>query len=377
MAWWPKEIRTQASAPIKESEYDRSKENACRKFRGGGVVSPDNPVEIQTVEISKFVSCGHNLFDPSQANAGGTINGITLTNNGDGTFDLNGTASDTAFFKLLTVSKSGTYHFYGLETNVGGSVRIDVRDESLSNMAGNEHDTGGKIPITFVVANQPSVLTIRIEKGYTANNLSIKPMLYQEGNGEYEPFIGKSITAELSLYSLPDGTCDEVIGDKLIRRVAHAHIDENTRIDYQSEAGGRFRCSSFPSIEGTDLDAPALCNRLKPHSSPVLYGNVDNTIRGYYQGDSVYIKMSRFSTATDFKSWLATHPIDYFYKMRTPTVTPIIDLIIPTQAPYTTISHDSPVETEVEYEILTKSDYTADIIDIKQRLAALENAAIE
>lgn len=363
-------------AQIKEFEFVPSKENACRKFRGG-VVSPDNPIEIETVEITKFISCGHNLFDPDQANAGGTINGITLTNNGDGTFDLNGTASDTAFFKLLTVSKSGTYHFYGLETNVGGSVRIDVRDESLSNMAGSEHDTGGKIPIMFVVANQPSVLTIRIEKGYTANNLSIKPMLYQEGSGEYETFIGKSITTDISLYSLPDGTCDEIRDGKLIRRVAHAHIDESTIIDYQPYAGGRFRCSGFPCQEGTDSNAPALCNRLNPNSSPVLDGSVDNTIRGYYQGNCIYIKMSQFSTDADFKSWLATHPIDYFYKMRTPTVTPIADLIIPTHAPYTIVSHDSPVETEVEYEILTRSDYLSDIIDIKQRLAALESAALE
>lgn len=353
---------------------------------GGGVVSPENPVEIETVEITKFISCGHNLFDPSQAIAGGTINGITLTNNGDGTFDLNGTASDTAFFKLYTVSKSGTYHFYGLEINVGGSVRIDVRDDSLSNMVGSEYDMGGKIPITFVVANQPLVLTIRIEKGYTANNLSIKPMLYQEGNGEYEPFIGKSITAELSLYSLPDGTRDEYKNGKLIRKVGKVDFDgsEDEVWNAQNSTNPYFatRLQEDAKDVHQTIKPNMLCNRLELASGDQGWGgtipySVSLTSGIAQRNHRLRIRVKGVTTVDAFKVWLQTHPVTVYYELATPITETINIPVIPTQAPYTTIAHDSPVETEVEYEILTKSDYAADIIDIKQRLAALESAAIE
>lgn len=371
------------SAQIRESEYDQLKENACRKFRGG-VVSPDNPVEIETVEITKFISCGHNLFDPSQAIAGGTINGITLTNNGDGTFNLNGTATNTSVFLLYKVSKPGTYHFYGMEKYEEGLVRIDIRNSAQAVIGGAAIDTGDGAHATFTVTTEPLYLSIRTNTGYTVSNLAIKPMLYQEGSGEYEPFIGKSITTELSLYSLPDGTCDEVIDGRLIRRIKKLELDgssdeffntQNPNNPYISYADGNNIYDPWTQHANA---GPILCNRLKSIAPDALWiGSIQGISIESASASRIRFRINGITTVTDFRTWLQSHPLTIYVKLAKPQVTPISDLIIPTHAPYTIVSHDSPVATEIEYEILTKSDYVADIIDIKQRLAALEAAAIE
>src|SRR5574344_1131055 len=59
-----------------------------------------------------------NLLRPTLQTA--TTNGVTCTNNGDGTYTLNGTASDTCRFKLNTIELSkGSYKVIG--TPKGGN----------------------------------------------------------------------------------------------------------------------------------------------------------------------------------------------------------------------------------------------------------------
>lgn len=51
-----------------------------------GTPTPDNPIEIQSVVNPNIEVCGKNLLKPSLQTT--TINGVTCTNNGDGTYTL-------------------------------------------------------------------------------------------------------------------------------------------------------------------------------------------------------------------------------------------------------------------------------------------------
>lgn len=60
--------------------------------------SPDYPQEIKSVVNPTVKVCGKNLFQPLMPTT--TVDGVTVTNNGDGTYTLNGTAIADATFRL-------------------------------------------------------------------------------------------------------------------------------------------------------------------------------------------------------------------------------------------------------------------------------------
>lgn len=74
----------------------------------GGIPSPnpDYPQEIKSVVNPTVKVCGKNLFQPLMPTT--TVDGVTVTNNGDGTYTLNGTATGNATFRLDQLSYAGT-----------------------------------------------------------------------------------------------------------------------------------------------------------------------------------------------------------------------------------------------------------------------------
>ena len=110
-----------------------------------------------------------------------TTNGVTCTNNGDGTYTLNGTASDTCRFKLSTINLSkGLYKVIG--TPKGGN-----RDYSIS-CTGNLYEYGDGLIIN-PENNSSYVLYIVVITGKTVSNLLFKPMLTEDLNATYDDFV--------------------------------------------------------------------------------------------------------------------------------------------------------------------------------------------
>ena len=114
-----------------------------------------------------------------------TINGVTLTNNGDGTYTLNGTASGDATFilgriatdsspvKLVGCPPNGSYSTYRLNLSGYGS---DIG-------SGNTFDS----PI-----NDTGML-LQVISGTVCNNLLFKPMITTDESATYddfEPYVG-------------------------------------------------------------------------------------------------------------------------------------------------------------------------------------------
>lgn len=145
-----------------------------------GTPTPESPVEIQSVgDLTK------NLLPYPYSDTTKTINGVTFTDNGDGSITANGTATaDTRFYcrsssDKITISP-GTYTMSGCPD--GGSSTTYY----IGGFAYNAFSSGQ----TFSVTNTTSDwFYIMIKSGATADNLVFKPQL-EEGSTatEYEPY---------------------------------------------------------------------------------------------------------------------------------------------------------------------------------------------
>lgn len=105
-----------------------------------------------------------------------TDNGITWTDNGDGTVTANGTATVASGFYITPttgrVFKEGTYKVSGSENPSNSTYRIQFFNSDWSKYA-NEAETG----IVTLDKDTAMQLRIHIASGVTVNNLTFRPML--------------------------------------------------------------------------------------------------------------------------------------------------------------------------------------------------------
>lgn len=117
------------------------------------------------------------LLDKSKYPATQTINGVTFTNNGDGTITVNGTATSSIYFDIITdwlkLSTDKKYLIIGCPS--GG--RNDTYFLYVNNGGALwSYDTGNGSIGTPIKIN--AIVTICITVGTTANNLVFKPQLF-------------------------------------------------------------------------------------------------------------------------------------------------------------------------------------------------------
>lgn len=153
-------------------------------------------------------ACGKNLLKYPYVNTTKTINGITFTDNGDGTITANGTATDMVSFaviwKNLHIPK-GTYTISGCPKggNVNTGFFIVCGTDSIRFAA----DTGNGG--TFDTENDINDFTfsLRINSGVTVSNLIFRPQLEIGSTATpYEPYHGAeyTITPDSNPYVIPN-----------------------------------------------------------------------------------------------------------------------------------------------------------------------------
>lgn len=138
---------------------------------------------------------GKNLLNPTLQTV--TQDGITCTNNGDGTYTLNGTATKTSNFETTSVGKDPlsdiliagqTYRLVG--NSKKSSIKVNVAqwdsDWSVINFS---YDLGEGVNAKI----SPSASYIRVDfnipDGASCNNLVLKPMLTTDLNATYDDFV--------------------------------------------------------------------------------------------------------------------------------------------------------------------------------------------
>lgn len=135
-----------------------------------------------------------NLLNPAAQTR--TIKGITFTNNGDGTYTVNGTATAPATLVLYSINDTDFSIFQNKKIvgcPIGGSRATYILTLGCYN--GNTRlkefdDFGNGNVISNIPLNTTNVsVVIVIRKGQTLNNLIFKPMLTTDLNATYDDFV--------------------------------------------------------------------------------------------------------------------------------------------------------------------------------------------
>ena len=136
---------------------------------------------------------GKNLLDLVATTA--TYNGVTFTNNGDGTYTLNGTATGgAAAFQFNIISSLP--NLIGKDVIIngcpkGGSNTTYALQSFVEGFASHKFDWGSGVEVTNWEENR-TILRITVASGATVENLTFKPMirLASVSDGTYEQYKG-------------------------------------------------------------------------------------------------------------------------------------------------------------------------------------------
>ena len=140
-----------------------------------------------------------NLLKPTLQTT--TQNGVTCTNNGDGTYTLNGTASGLTTFILRDMKLDSNLSYKLTGCPLGGNW-----DNGYSMYVEKQYwgiDVGKGYEITLTDASNICGVYIRIIEGTVCNNLIFKPMITTNLNAIYDDFVpytgdGETLAADVA-----------------------------------------------------------------------------------------------------------------------------------------------------------------------------------
>lgn len=144
-----------------------------------------------------------------------TINGITMVNNGDGTYTVNGTATDDFDIALAPYATKQNIYYTLSGCPSGGSNTTYYLDPR-----GYEYDTGSGITIRNPNQDFSNYIRIVIKKDVTVNNLLFKPMFNEGQTAQpFEPYTGGQPSPNPDYPQEVKGVseiCGKIIGKNLL-----------------------------------------------------------------------------------------------------------------------------------------------------------------
>lgn len=265
----------------------------------GGIPSPnpDYPQEIKSVVNPTVKVCGKNLLKATLQTA--TVNGVTCTNNGDGTYTLNGTASggNPSFRIGKIIAKSGR-KLVG-SPGAAGSYVSYLPNGTWNNVTEEKGDGS----IISNIGKGTDEIAIVVLNGTTVKNLLFKPMLTTDLTATYddfEPYHEQTVTLPYTLNAIPVSSGGNVTIDgqqyiadyvdvergKLVRMVGECIISDMNQIT-------RITTNTF-FVYG--IDNPFVIND----------GNDDiaRLQTNKYQGVAT---MNRANNKYFYRCWMSTH----------------------------------------------------------------------
>ena len=248
-----------------------------------GTPTPESPVEIQSVgdlvtdTESEYYGkynipitvAGKNLIPYPYARTTTTINGVTFTDNGDGSITVDGTATANAVFYLTDTSSKYTLDKCGLKIGDGYTIsKTLVSGDSIANIyfTANYYNASGSMERgALATSTNTATSTIQsdfkvwgiyllVAKDKTVNNTTIKPQLEKGSSAtEYEPYKGR-ITEHIYLDEplRKVGEYADYIDFKGQRVVRKVGVSDNTGTKPISESLGVL---SIPTEEPIPLPA--------------------------------------------------------------------------------------------------------------------------
>lgn len=337
-----------------------------------GTPMPDAPIEIKSFgdNGANFSSHGYQLFDANKITPQ-TSGGAKVANKGDGSISVYGMGTiDASLITSYTISneqfkqlfKAGVVNIdCGAKTRPTLFIRISrqVNDSGMRQNVvewNNASASKGSFRITEDMLNDASTemrISMEASTGNTIVAGTIKPMMYQTGDGTWEPYKNPdSVTLPSALRSLPNGVCDTYEDGVITRRVGSVTIkataDWKTSVSYENTY-----YVAKPS--GAAKESVALCNRYRY----TYIGSDPSQDKVIFTGDFFNFKDSSFASLDAFKAWVSENPITVLYELESEETEKVDSLTLQSWAPHTSAHHDSEVNpTSIEWRI---SNQTAPI----------------
>lgn len=357
-----------------------------------GTPSPDAPVELVSVGNSGSVGltvAGKNLLTYPYYKTTETINGITFTDNGDGTITADGTATADAYFYCARDNKTeglflckGTYTISGCPAGGSNNTYAFKAIANVNGLYASDYGSGA----TGTAASTASCtgVAIVVRSGVTVTNLTFKPQI-EVGSvaTEYEPYRCQTIIpfTPNGLPGIPvtsggnytDASGQQWICDEIdfargvyVQRVLSAEVGAS---DIYAVQNGNAYVEAFPSAP--NYYSVGLCTHAKfKYASQPGIGYCSISPNG------VLILGTDKTSLDDFKAWLGAAKIQVLTPTQAaPVETPLSAeelaayAALHTNKPNTTLHNDAGAHMELSYVADTK-------LYIDQKFTALEHAIL-
>lgn len=248
-----------------------------------------------------------------------TAYGVTLTNNGDGTFTLEGTSEGThdSFSTTFRYAlPAGRYVLSGCPAGGGSSTwRLHIRIARADGSRSYSGDAGGGAAFTLYEGDRIDRIYIYITDGAVLNNAVFAPQIEVGSVAHaYEPYSPVTIPIDLQghvLRSLPDGTRDEVTVDErghavLVQRVGVTSWDALT---WYTGSNVSVFYAAIADMRNGDSGAWPLLEDYAAHSAyqnlEAAAGNLPNKNAAMSYGASqpyIYVRDNDYTTHADYRA---------------------------------------------------------------------------
>lgn len=297
--------------------------------------SPEYPQEIKSVVNHVIKTHGKNLLNATLQST--TQNGVTCTNNRDGTYTLNGIATamvDMVLSANFHIENGKLYRMTGWVKKISGSIY-------LVNGKGAAMDTGNGVTFTYNDAtNDSKVIHIQVPKDAIINNVIIKPMICTDTTATYDdfkPYQETQATLSYELYAIPVSSGGNVTIDgqqyiadyvdvergKLVRMTELIEYDGTENWSLQSINNNGI--ANFQIIVTRYISSIGMCDTLQLQKTIISNTNTEGFMIN--NNNSLFIRINTtrgISTLETFKEFLANKHIFILYALSTPTE---IDLV--------------------------------------------------
>lgn len=356
------------------SDYGIEVSQIIGAYEQDGTPTPESPVEPKFFEPKHVNTNGGNLFDASKLPTK-TQGGATVTNNGDGSFSITGDGSLTPDYEntiiiadvslIKKILKPGKitmsietitnprviFQLYSNEF-VDPVVNIDMLniDNKTVNILQEYIDNASRIRIGFVGGTNTTIKTG-----------TIKPMLYQDGDGTWLPYNADSTPLDITLRALPGGVCDTYENGVITRRVGYIEFDgssdENWGTDTTPDTQVKRFYAPLPNgLKSTQQGRKyCLSNKFLSNKNTINTNDVYTCFHNSSPSISTFycIVDQEIDNVEDFKTWLQSNPIKVWYELAELTTEQVDLPVIPSYFPYTNAWHDSEVEaSDLTWNIL-------------------------
>ena len=328
---------------------------------GSGEKSPENPYTISGFDNGIITRCGKNLAKNELVT--GTVAGITYTNNNDGTFTVNGTATGDSYRYLTqTVQKTYKGNFVvsvNINGNISGNWLLQVTTRYLSDDSVKQRIVVNSTTLNkaFTIGNDEyfSDIIFRMYSGSSASNAKISVQIEVGDTATtYEAYNGNTYTFAFG-QTVYGGHFD----NKGNLVVTHGVVDLGSLTWRYAPTPKIFNAvlSPIPFSDGDCLSSiyeriPA--NRLAND----LTQNYKMALGWIITNNCINIRNTDYTDVTAFKT--AMNGVMLVYKLKTPITLEIESQDIPTLLGENNIFSNCG-DLEVQY-FTSKSDGIAELI---------------